>query len=449
MESFIPHDEVNLLLVGMNHRTAPIALRESLAFDNDTALAAMNELSRSHPGWEFVILSTCNRVELYIAVHGPASPDQEAMTGLLGQLRSMNAADISNSVYHRRQQDAVEHLFSVTSSLDSLVLGETQILGQVKQAYQNACTAGTVGAVFHVLFQRALSAAKEVHDATDLGSGKISVGSVAIDLLRGVFDSFYDKTVLIVGAGGMAELMLEQMLPLKPGKLIVTNRTPEKSREMASRFGLIAEDFSNLRQLLVQADIVLTGTGASEPVITIDLLKPLLKLRQYRPLVMVDIAVPRDVEADVGKLNNVYLYNIDDLEQVAEGNRRQRGGKVEESRALLARHTREFMHWLSVRNTGPVVRALYQHCRQISDNEVEAMIAAHPELTEEQRLALRKLAHRLVGKILHAPVTQITGQDLPTHRMHLAGAVRELFNLMPKTDQPSGKSAESEKGSDI
>jgi len=449
LESFIPHDEVNLLLVGMNHRSAPVALRENLAFDNDAALAAMRELARTHADWEFVILSTCNRVELYIAVRGSQTPDQNELTALLARLRAAKTEEIKDCVYYRRQQEVVEHLFSVTSSLDSLVLGETQILGQVKQAYQNACTAGVVGAVFHVLFQRALAAAKEVHDTTDLGGGKISVGSVAIELLRGVFDSFNDKTVLVVGAGAMAELMLEQLLPLKPGKLIVTNRTPEKGRDMASRFGLFAEDFSSLQQLLIQADIVLTGTGASEPVITVDLLKPLLKLRQYRPLVMVDIAVPRDVEADVGKLSNVYLYNIDDLEQVAEENRRLRGGKVQESQTLLTRHTQEFMHWLSVRNTGPVVRALYQHCRQIGDSEAEAMIAAHPELTQEQRQALQKLVHRLVGKILHAPVTQITAQNIPTHRMHLAGAVRELFNLMPKTDQPPAKTAESDKGSDI
>jgi glutamyl-tRNA reductase len=448
LESLIPHD-VTLLLVGMNHRTAPVALRENMAFDDAAALAAMRELAQMHPGWEFVILSTCNRVELYIAHHGGASPDQEALSELLAKLRSTSVEEIRGCVYHHRQQEVVEHLLSVASSLDSLVLGETQILSQVKQAYQVACDAGTVGAVFHVLFQRSLAAAKEVHDATDLGSGRISVGSVAIELLSGVFESFSDKTVLVIGAGSMAELMLEQLLPLKPGKLIITNRTHEKSSEMAARFGLVAKDFSHLRELLVQADIVLAGTGSSEPIITVDFIKPLLKTRHYRPLVMVDIAVPRDIEADVGKLSNVFLYNIDDLEHVAEENRRLRSGKVEESRMLLARHTQEFMHWLAVRNTGPVVRALYQHCRQIGDSEVEAMLLAHPELSDEQRQDLRKLAHRLVGKILHVPVTQITAQNISTRRMHLAGAVQELFNLMPKTDQPPDKTAKSEKGSDI
>ncbi len=423
-------------MVGLNHRTAPVRLREALAFSDQAAEAALMEFKQRFPDAEAVIISTCNRVELYVVRHSgsPGQPGVEDMVVFLAANRGVAAEEASGSIYRMEHQAVVEHLFSVVSSLDSLVLGETQILSQVKQAYHRADAVQTVGPVFHSLFQRSFAAAKDVHEQTGLGDGHVSVASIGVDLLRGVFDRFDDKTVLLIGAGKMAALMLRHMVALHPGRMIVTNRTAEKSAEMAGRYRLESADFSRLNELLTTADIVLTSTGSPEPVITAERIKPLMRARQYRPLVIVDIAVPRDVESDVAKLNNVYLYNIDDLERVSRNNRLQRGAKVDLSRNIIDRHTAGFMHWFAARNTGPVVQALYHHCRQISDRELDALLAAHPELTEEQREAIRKMAHRLVGKILHIPVTELTTHAAHHRRMHLAGAIQELFHLLPPED---------------
>ncbi len=440
MREIIP-SETALLMVGLNHRTAPVRLRESLAFSDQAADAAVLAFKEHFPACEAVIISTCNRVELYVARHGAVQPSVEDMVEFLATNRGVAAAEASGSIYRLEHQAVVEHLFSVASSLDSLVLGETQILSQVKQAYQRAGAVKTVGPVFHVLFQRSFAAAKEVHEQTGLGDGHVSVASIAVELLRGVFDRFDDKTVLLIGAGKMAVLMLRHLVSLHPGRMIVTNRTAEKSADMAGRFRLEAADFSRLDELLTSADIVLTSTGSPEPIITAETIKSLMKARQYRPLVIVDIAVPRDVEAAVARLNNVYLYNIDDLERVSQSNRDERGTKMDLSRVIIDRHTAEFMHWFAARNTGPVVKALYELCRRISDRELETLLAANPDFTEVQREAIRKMAHRLVGKILHVPVTELTTQAPQHRRIHLAGAIQELFHLLP----PDGAPADAKK----
>ncbi len=434
------------MMVGLNHRTAPVHLRETLAFSDQAADAALLTFKQRFPSSEAVIVSTCNRVELYVARHGALQPTPQEMVEFLAESRGVASAEASGSIYRMEQQAVVEHLFAVVSSLDSLVLGETQILSQVKQAYQRAAAIDAVGPVFHSLFQRSFAAAKDVHERTGLGDGHVSVASVGVDLLRGVFDRFDDKTVLLIGAGKMAGLMLRHMVSLQPGRMIVTNRTAEKSAEMAGRFRLESVDFSRLCEWLTASDIVLTSTGSPEPIITADTIKQQMKARQYRPLVIVDIAVPRDVDSEVARLGNVYLYNIDDLERVAQNNRQQRGAKVDLSRDIIARHTADFMHWLAARNTGPVVKALYQHCRQISDQELEVLMAGNPDLTESQKQAIRKMAHRLVGKILHVPVTELTTQAAHHRRIHLAGAIQELFHLLPPdsgksdSDQPPEKS---------
>ena len=290
------------MMVGLNHRTAPVRLRETLAFSDQAAETALLAFKQRFPSAEAVIVSTCNRVELYVARHGSAQPTSQEMVEFLAENRGVASAEANGSIYRMEQQAVVEHLFAVVSSLDSLVLGETQILSQVKQAYQRAATMEAVGPVFHSLFQRSFAAAKDVHERTGLGDGHVSVASIGVDLLRGVFDRFDDKTVLLIGAGKMAGLMLRHMVSLQPGRMIVTNRTPEKSAEMAGRFRLESSDFSRLNDLLTASDIVLTSTGSPEPIITADTIKHLMKARQYRPLVIVDIVnKPKAWKAPVPK----------------------------------------------------------------------------------------------------------------------------------------------------
>ncbi len=437
-----PTQPLRLQVVGLNHRTAPLTIREKLATSGDILRQALGAYQERFPDAEGVLLSTCNRVELYTSRPLRAEPSPDIASAFLADLHHLSPADLAPHMYHYEDRQMVEHLFSVASSLDSLVIGETQILSQVKQAYQAACElhcAGKPGGVFHTLFQRALAAAKEVHESTSLSSGRVSVASVAVDLARGVFDDFSDKTVLCVGAGKMATLMLRHLQGLAPKQLVITNRSAAKADALAREFRGRAAPLDQLPDLLVEADIVLSSTGAEHAVITADQFRNLLKPRRYRPVVMVDIAVPRDIEPAVGKLNNVYLYNVDDLQRVVNETRGKRDDAVEQSHSVLHRHVEDFVRWFGARDVGPIVRALYEQSHDIARREMDELFARMPELTTDQRHELERMMHRVIGKMLHAPVTQLTQQAEASARPMLAAAILKLFEL--KTQQKDENSA--------
>ncbi|MCL2639274.1 MAG: glutamyl-tRNA reductase [Phycisphaerales bacterium] len=406
MKEFVA-DSPGLVVVGLNHRTAPIELREKLAFTPESATAAITALREKFPDTEAVVLSTCNRVEIYVG-QGGGGPRVDELADFLAAFHSLAVDRIRSHLYCYEDRAVVEHLFAVASSLDSMVVGETQILSQVKSAYQHAVAAGAVGKVLHALFQRALAAARDVHGKTSLASGRLSVASVAVELARAVFDRFEEKVVLCVGAGKMASLMLRHLAELQPRELLVANRSIENAQAVAVTFGGQPRSLDELDQLLIAADIVLTSTGSAELLISKERFRALLKARKYRPIVMIDIAVPRDIAADVGQLQNVYLYNVDDLQAVAVGNRERRDERIAASRAVLAEHVEEFLQWLAVRDVGPMVKELYARCHKLVTAELETLYASQPDLTPAQRAQVERLAHRLVGKILHEPVTRIT-----------------------------------------
>ena len=420
-------------MVGLNHRTAPLLVRENLAFSEQDCSAALRRVTELYPQSETAILSTCNRVELYVAA-GPHGPSLEQMTAFLAEYQHVSVQELRLHTYEHENRAMVEHLFQVASSLDSMVLGETQILAQVKQAYQRAADSKTVGTLFHALFQRALAAAKDVHDRTELGAGRTSLATIAVALVQRVFDQLGDKTVLVIGAGKISRLVLRQLGALHPRKILLANRTLERTLDLQGTGGMELADLAHLDQLLVKADVVLTGTGSAEPVISADMVRKLLKARHYRPMFIVDLAVPRDVEAAVGSLTNIYLYNIDDLENLAEENRRRRGDQIAASMQVIHQHVQEFLHWFSARNTGPLVKQLYANCRRISDAELADLLAAHPEFTPEQRHALARTLHRVVGKILHQPVSFLTGKTPSHDQVHLTAAMETLFGLAGQAD---------------
>ncbi len=428
MESFIPNSQ-EVMVVGLNHRTAPLAVRETVAFSAEQTRDALGRFATLFPGCEAAIISTCNRVELYVAHGAGVAPDVATVVEFLAGYHKVSAADFREHVYYYQETAAVAHLFAVTSSLDSMVVGETQILGQVKHAYQGACAAHTAGPMLHGLFQRALAAGKEVHESTGLSAGRVSVAGVAVQLVHRVFDQFSDKTVVCLGAGKMAELMLVNMAKLAPAKVIVANRSLPRAQELAHRTGAAACSMDQLDHLLTEADIVLAGTGSREPVITAGRFKALLKPRRYRPVVIVDIAVPRDVEPAVASLPNVYLYNLDDLQTAAAGNRGRREREIDMSREILSRHVEAFNNWRAARDTGPVVKALYEHCHAVAADELALMFARMPEMSEAQRRQMQRAAHRIIGKILHGPVTHITKEAPEPVRPALLAALRNLFDL--------------------
>ncbi len=358
------------LLLGLNHTTAPLEVREKLAFNARQRDEALASFSTRFKGCEAVLLSTCNRVELYIARQTHGRPREEEMIEFLADFHQTPAEAFKDHLYYKSNRQVVEHLFAVTSSLDSMVLGETQILGQVRDAYDAACKAAACGTMLNPLFQRAAAVGKQVMHETSLNEGRLSVASVAVDYARNIFENFSDKTVLSIGAGKMSQLVLRHFVQLNPGKLLICNRDVSKAEALATQFNGRAVPFDTLAEQLVAADIVVSSTGAPHPIITRPLFESLRRQRRYRPIFLIDIAVPRDIEPAVGGIDNVYLYNLDDLQGVVAQNQSQRQGAVTAAEAIVARHVEEFVAWSRQRKLGPAIQRLYGRYHQIAQDEV-------------------------------------------------------------------------------
>jgi glutamyl-tRNA reductase len=419
-----------LLLLGLNHSTAPLAMREKVAFapaDRGRALAALRQ---RFPEAEIAILSTCNRVELYAAraVHG--HPRTEEIVNFLGEFHKIDPQSLRGHVYEKTDRDAVAHLFAVASSLDSMVLGETQILGQVREAYDAARGTGAAAAVLNPLFQRALAVGKEVLSATGIAEGRVSVASVAVDYARRIFDSFADKTVLSIGAGKMSALVLQSLAALAPKRLLVCNRNFEKAEELARKFGGQSVPFDRLDDHLVTADIVVSGTGSTHPIITAGRVGALRRAMRYRPIFMIDIALPRDVEAAVGDLENVYLYNIDDLQQVVAETISQRKESIDAARAIVDRHVEAFVAWERAREMGPFIDRLARHYHALASEELQRTINKLPNLGDAERSHLEELTRRIVNKLLHDPIAMLRkSEGLHGATSQYLHALERLFHL--------------------
>jgi glutamyl-tRNA reductase len=393
-----------LLLLGLNHTTAPLEVRERLAFDAGQRRAAVEAFQARFQGSEAVLLSTCNRVELYVARAGHGQPGVRELVEFLGAFHSVTPSQFDRHLYQKTDRDVVEHLFAVTSSLDSMVLGETQILGQVREAYDVARETRAAGPLLHPLFQRAMAVGKQVMRETTIGEGRLSVASVAVDYAKQIFERFDDKTVLCVGAGKMTALVLQSLAALSPRRVMVCNRSSEKGDALATRFGGRGVAFDGLADHLVAADIVVTSTGSSQPIITRPAFEALLKRRRYRPAFLIDIAVPRDVEPAVGKLANVYLYNLDDLQQVVLATQSQRKDAVDAARKIVSRQVEEFVLWHRQRELGPTIDRLYQHYHRLAQEELSRTLTKLPSVSEAERAHLEELTRRIVNKLLHGPV---------------------------------------------
>ncbi|MGN6725282.1 MAG: glutamyl-tRNA reductase, partial [Tepidisphaeraceae bacterium] len=393
----------SLSLIGLNHTTAPLVVRERLAFAPQQGLVAITELQK-RTGGEVVLLSTCNRVELYLAGSTPIS--REAVVSFLSDFHNLPAEQFQTHLYEQRAHGVVGHLFSVASSLDSMVLGETQILGQVRQAYETARQIGATGPMLNPLFQRAISVGKEVLSGTGLGEGRLSIASVAVDYAKRIFDTFADKTVLCLGTGKMSQLVLQHFVNLGAGRLLVASREQSRADAFAQAFGGSGVAMADLDKHLVSSDIVVTSTGATHPIITKDRFAKLLRQRRYRPIFVIDIAVPRDVEAGVGDLESVYLYNLDDLQLVVSRTLSERSQQLEAARTVVHRHVEQFLQWHREREIGPVIDALYQRYNAIARAELDRTLGKMP-LDEAGKQHLEELVHRIVQKMLHDPVRQL------------------------------------------
>lgn len=422
---------MRLLLLGINHRTAPVALRESLAIGGERLPAVLNGFKQNFPGVEAVLLSTCNRTELYIARPSQSPPDIDALRRFLADQCGADLDALTAASIHREQQPAVHHLFRVTAGLDAMAVGETQIIGQVRRAYEAAQLADTTGPTLHRIFQSALRDVKQAHQQSGVAALQQSVSSMAVEFAGNLFESFTDKTVVGLGAGEITKATLRRMLSSdqSPAATWIVNRTASAGSRLAASLGLStamgetispgghhggARSWEDLDEVLVEADIVITGTAAAEPVVTAAQFKPLLRRRRNRPLFLIDLAVPRDVEPAVGTLPNVYLYNIDDLNSALADVPRRRE-KIDRCEALVRGAAERCLGAAQHQDLGALVRQLRNKLLTIGEAERERtqrkMQALHAAGRYDQiDKLLDEHTHRLINKVLHLPLSRLEGK---------------------------------------
>jgi glutamyl-tRNA reductase len=425
---------VILVAVGCSYRNTPVEMRERLAFDPAKLAAALDELTVRY-GCEAVILSTCNRVELYLARPGAAvAPDADLLAEFLAETHGLPADWVRPHLYEHRNADAVRHLFRVAASLDSLIVGEGQIAGQVRQAYDTARTReGVVGILLNALFQQAARVAKRVRTETGIARGKVSVSSAAVDYVREVFSHFDDKTVLVIGAGKMGELTLKHLRQLRPKRILVTNRSPEKAEAVARGCGGGAVPWAELDATLARADIVLSTTGAPEPIVTADRWDRVLSQRKKGSVVILDIAVPRDFDPRIHDGDRTWLFNIDDLKRIRDATLQERLKHVAPAEAIVEAETQRFVKDWARRRVGPVIERLTQGCDAKRKPIVEHLLGKlNGKLNEAEREYIEKAFQRFQNQILDGPISALTEEMLQedAQRPHtLLEALRKLFRL--------------------
>jgi glutamyl-tRNA reductase len=391
---------MNIVLLGLNHKTAPIELRERLAVAPHELEEATRSLASSPGILEGMILSTCNRVEVLASTE----PDAPHLTSFLGEYFGIEPAELAPHLYEYRQENAVRHLFRVACSLDSMVIGEPQILGQVKSSYLTARSAGAIHGHLDKVLQRAFVVAKRVRTETQIGSSSVSIASVAVELARKIFGSLQEKKVLLVGAGKMSELAARHLVNQGASHVLVANRTHERAAQMAERFGGRTVHFDELYAHADQADIVITSTGAPRPIFRREHAQHFLQQRRGRPMFFIDIAVPRDVDPAVNKLDGIFLYDIDDLQSVAGSHLKERSKEAELAEAMILAEVDKYQRRLHSLNVGPEIAQFHQTAEQIRLAELRRMAGRLQGLSAEQQAAVEALTRGLVNKFLHQPV---------------------------------------------
>jgi glutamyl-tRNA reductase len=422
-----------LFVVGISWRTAPVAVRERLAFRDEEVPGALRGIVAELPVAEALLVSTCNRVEVY----GVARPGHDATGPLrrhLAESRGLRLGEVADVLYAHRAGAAVRHVFRVAGALDSLVLGEAQILGQLKAAYAMAGGAGTSGPVLGRCLERAFSVAKRVRSETGIARGAANVSSVAVELAGRVFGDLAGKQVLVVGAGKMSRLAARHLYAAGAQRIVVTNRSPEKAAALAAEVDGVARPWDELEGLLVDADVVISSTGARQPILTRALFRRVVKLRRWRSMMVIDIAVPRDAEPAIGDLDGVYLFDIDDLEKVVAANLAERGKAGEHASQIVEHEASQFEHWLRTQGVVPTIRALRERFAHVAEAEVQKTLDAlerRAHTPEQQREAIRRLVQLVVNKLLHAPMTALRDAATPDEAALRAAVLCELFALAP------------------
>ncbi len=413
---------MQLYALGLNHHTAPLTIRERLAFQPDRLDDALHDLTRGRGVQEAAILSTCNRTEVYFAGEQP----QDA-ADWLARFQGLSLNEVSPYLYAYPQRDAVRHVFRVASGLDSMVLGEPQILGQVKDAVRHAEEAGTMGVLLHKLFQNTFAVAKEVRSTTAIGANIVSMAAAAVHLSERIFERISDQRVLLIGAGEMIELCAAHFAGAKPKAMAVANRTEERARVLGDRFNAEVMRLDVIGDVLPKFDIVVSCTAAPLPIVGLGMVERAVKARRHRPIFMVDLAVPRDIEPEVGKLDDVFLYTVDDLAQVVDAGIESRQQAVVEAEQIIDTRVEGFLHWVQARDAVPTIRALRQHAEALRAAELERASRLLAK-GEDPKVVLEALSQGLTNKLLHGP-TRYLNQPEGDQQVNASQLVKKLFNL--------------------
>jgi len=410
---------MSLYALGMNHQTAPLAVRERVVFHVERLREALTEI-KGALAHEAAILSTCNRTELYVAGEQPARLAQ-----WLARYHRLEPNELSPYLYTLPSEQAVRHAFRVASGLDSMVLGEPQILGQMKDAARAAESAGTLGTVLHKLFQRSFAVAKEVRSTTRVGAQSVSMAAAAVKLAARIFPSLKDQSVLFIGAGEMIELCATHFAAQGPARITVANRTLERAERLAHRFSGRAIELRSLAGQLHEYDIVVSCTASSLPILGKGLLERALRARRRRPIFMVDLAVPRDIEQEVAELDDVFLYTLDDLGEIVSANLDTRRSAVEQAEAIIDTQVGQFMHWMQVRESVPLIRMLREQAEEARRHEVERALKLLAR-GEDPAKVLETLSQAITNKLMHAPTRALNESAGEEHRA-LAEALSRLL----------------------
>lgn len=415
---------MQLYALGLNHLTAPLAIRERVAFQSERLSDALHDLTHVRSVREAAILSTCNRTELYFAAEQP-----QAAADWLAGFHRLPLAEMSPYLYAYPQRDAVRHVFRVAAGLDSMVLGEPQILGQVKEASRRAEEAGTLGTLLHKLFQNTFAVAKEVRSTTAIGANSVSMAAAAVRLSERIFADLSHQRVLFIGAGEMIELCAAHFAAAHPALIAVANRTEARAQVLASRFGAEVMRLDAIGDVLPRFDIVVSCTAAPLPIVGLGMVERAVKARRHKPMVMVDLAVPRDIEQEIAKLDDVFLYTVDDLAQIVDAGLESRQQAVVEAEGIIDARVDGFLHWMQTREAVPTIRALHGHAEALRAVELERarrLLARG----DDPEVVLDQLSRALSRKLLHAPVHYLNQADGEL-QADASRTVRKIFNLDP------------------
>ncbi len=419
---------MKLLITGVSHKTAPVEVRECLAFREEALAGALADLKSREGVAEAVILSTCNRVEITVTTDDSCEP-RAIVDSFLADHKALSFATIEPHLYHHEGREAIHHLFRVAASLDSMVVGEPQILGQLKASYSAAKECGAVCGWLDGVFTRAFSVAKRVRSETGIGQMAVSVSFAAVELARKIFGSLANRTVMIVGAGKMSELAARHLRRSGASHVFVTNRTPERAAEMAKLFQGTPVEYTRFVSMLPEVDIVIASSGAPHYILHKDEMLRVIAARRNKPMFLIDIAVPRNIEPAVNDIENVYLYDIDDLQEVVNANLRERMKEAEHAEAMVAEEVDRWMARLKVAEVTPTIVGLQDQLEHIRAAETEKVRRKYGPFTPQQEQAIEALTRGIINKIAHGPISELRNQAGHPEGAHVIAAIKKAFHL--------------------